>query len=97
VNHFGVCGWEGNQIVEDLRAKEDPGRRLPEGRVAEICAVRGKTLREKVKEAKLSFEIPEARRAEGAEDRRSIGGHTSTDHVLRLEHSGKKRARKVES
>jgi hypothetical protein len=49
-----------------------------------------------VKEAKLSFEIPEARRDEGAEDRRSVGGHTSTDRVLRLEHSGKKRARKVE-
>jgi hypothetical protein len=49
-----------------------------------------------VKESKLSFEIPEAQRAEGAEDCRSIGGNTSTDHVLQLEHSMKKRARKVD-
>jgi hypothetical protein len=35
-----------------------------------------------VKEEKLRFEIPKARRAEGAEDRRYVGGHTSTDHEL---------------
>jgi hypothetical protein len=64
--------------------------------VAKICAVWGKTLREKVKEEKLSFEIIEARRAKGDEDHRFVGGHMSTDHVLQLEHSEKKRARKVE-
>jgi hypothetical protein len=25
----GVCGWEGNEIVEDPRVEEDPSRRLP--------------------------------------------------------------------
>jgi hypothetical protein len=56
----------------------------------------GKTLKEKVKEVKLSFEIIEDRRVKGAEDHRSIGGHMLTDHVLFFEHSGKKRARKVD-
>jgi hypothetical protein len=67
-NHFGSCGWEGNHITKDLRAEEDLGHHFPEGRVAEIYAVRGKTLQEKVKETKLSFEIPESQRAKGVED-----------------------------
>jgi hypothetical protein len=70
--------------AEDLRAKEDPGRRFPEGNMAKICAVGGKTLQEIVKEVKLRFEIPEARRDEGAEDHRSVGGHTSIDHELQV-------------
>jgi hypothetical protein len=92
----GVFGWEGNQIAEDPRVEEDLGYRLPKGCEAEICVVWGKTLCEKVKEAKLSFEIPKARRVERTEDPRSVGGHKSTNHVLQLEHSRKKRARKVE-
>jgi hypothetical protein len=44
--------------VKDPRAEEDLGRRFPEGRVAEIYAIRGKTLWDIVKEAKLIFEIP---------------------------------------
>jgi hypothetical protein len=37
-----------------------------------------------VKEAKLRFQIPEAQRDEGDEDHRSVGGHTSIDHELRV-------------
>jgi hypothetical protein len=39
---LGVCGWEGNEIVKYMSAKEDLVRQFPEGHMEKICAVREK-------------------------------------------------------
>jgi hypothetical protein len=69
------------RLAEDSRAEEDPGRRLPKDAWHKSMQFGEK---HPMKEAKLRFEIPEARRAEGAKDHRSVGGHTSTDRELRV-------------